>query len=281
MAIKEIRGEEFRRLQLLQLDMLVEFDRVCRENGINWCLGFGSMLGAVRNGGYIPWDDDADICMLREDYEKFKKVAGQLDGEVCFFQDHSTDPEYRWGYGKLRRTGTSFVRVGQEHIKCKTGVFVDVFPFDDVPRSVPGQMLQDFYCFLLRKVLWSEVGRLAEGETPFMRGVYSLLSKIPTDWVFARLGKIQRKSSNLTPNKVRILTFRGIGKLYRKDHAASDRYGIPKKWIAETEDCTFEGKTLRGMANYDDFLTFTYGDYMTPPPEDQRDPHAPVSSYEF
>ena len=67
------------------------------------------------------------------------------------FQDHDTDPEYRWGYGKLRRTGTTYVRVGQEHLKCKTGVFIDVFPMDDIPHSTIGQMLNDFYCFCLRK----------------------------------------------------------------------------------------------------------------------------------
>ena len=148
--VKEIKGEEFRRMQLLQLDMLVELDRVCREHNINYVIFCGTQLGAVRHKGYIPWDDDADIAMLRENYEKFKSYASELDPEVCFFQDHSTDPYYRWGYGKLRRTGTTFIRVGQEHIKCKTGLFIDVFPLDDIPKSLIGQMVQDFNCFQTR-----------------------------------------------------------------------------------------------------------------------------------
>ena len=80
--------EEFRRLQLVELCILKEFDRVCRENKINYTISCGTLLGAVRHKGFIPWDDDADISMLREDYEKFRKVANQMDPDICFFQDH-------------------------------------------------------------------------------------------------------------------------------------------------------------------------------------------------
>ena len=80
--------------------------------------------------------------MLETDnYEKFKKVSSELNPEICYFQNHETDPEYRWEYGKLRRSNTIFIREGQERIKCKTGIFVDIFPMDDVPKSVIGQML--------------------------------------------------------------------------------------------------------------------------------------------
>ena len=164
---KELTPEQFRKIQLTELDMLVEFDRVCRKHNIKYVLFGGSLLGAVRHKGYIPWDDDADIGMLREDYNKFKKYANEMDAKVCYFQDHDTDSEYRWGYGKLRRTDTVYVRVGQEHLKCKTGIFVDVFPMDDVPKSVIGQIIQDKKVFCLRKVLWSEVAK--KNTKGFMR----------------------------------------------------------------------------------------------------------------
>ena len=122
--IKEIKGEAFRKMQLTELDMLVEFDKVCRKYNINYVLFGGSLLGAVRHQGYIPWDDDADIGMLREDYETFKRHKDEMNPNICFFQDHDTDHEYRWGYGKLRRTGSTYVRVGQEHLKCKTGILL-------------------------------------------------------------------------------------------------------------------------------------------------------------
>ena len=126
-AAKKLTPQEFRTMQLLELDLLIEFDRVCRKHGIKYCITSGTLLGAVRHKGYIPWDDDSDIAMLREEYEKFRAVADEMDASVCYFQDHYNDPEYLWQYGKLRRTGTSFVRAGQEHMKGKTGVFVDIF----------------------------------------------------------------------------------------------------------------------------------------------------------
>ena len=132
--VKEIPPQELRKMQLLQFDMLVEMDRVCRANGIPYTISNGTLLGAIRHKGYIPWDDDADTMMLRQDYEKFKQCADQLNPDICFFQDHSTDPEYRWGYGKLRRTGTEYIRAGQEHMKNKTGLFIDVFPMHGFPE---------------------------------------------------------------------------------------------------------------------------------------------------
>ena len=275
---KIISGEDFRKLQLLELDMLVELDRVCRKNNITYQIWAGTQLGAVRHKGFIPWDDDADVVMLREEYEKFRKVSDQLNPKICFFQDHVNDPEYRWGYGKLRRTGTKYIRLGQEHIKCKTGVFLDVFPLDDVPVSIFGQMLQDFHCFCLRKILWSEVGKYS--EKGFMKIWYSILSKIPTEFAFKQIDWYAKKSKNSTPNKVRTLCYTSIGKLYYK-HPLRERYGMPKEWFRRTRTFEFEGKELIGLQDYDDYLRFSFGDYMELPPVEERVQHAPVSDYDF
>ena len=278
MQQKAIQGDDFRRMQLLQLEMIVEFDRVCRSNGITYQIWAGTQLGAVRHGGYIPWDDDADIAMLREEYEKFRGVADQLNPEICFFQDHDNDPEYRWGYGKLRRTGTKYVRLGQEHIKCKNGVFVDIFPHDDIPLSTIGQMVQDFHCFIIRKIMWAEVGKY--NEKGVIKAIYTLLSKIPVDWAFKQLNWYAKKSKNNSPNRVRTLCYTSIGKLYYK-HPIKERYGMPKEWFLRTKEFEFEGKKLLGLADYDEYLRFSFGDYMKLPPEEKRVQHAPVSDYEF
>lgn len=275
---KVIEGADFRKMQLLQLDMLVELDRVCRNNNITYQIWGGTQLGAVRHHGYIPWDDDADVVMLREEYEKFRAVADQLNPEICFFQDHDNDPEYRWGYGKLRRTGTKYIRLGQEHIKCKTGLFVDILPLDDIPISTIGQMLQDFHCFCVRKILWSEVGKF--NNNVFLRIWYTILSKIPVDIAFKQLDRYIKKSCNKTPNKVRTLCFTSIGKLYYK-HPIEERYGMPKRWFLNTKEFEFEGRKLIGLADYDEYLRFSYGDYMKLPPVEARGQHAPVSDYDF
>ena len=276
--IKHLSPEEFRKMQLLQLDMVSELDRVCRKYDINYTISCGTLLGAVRHKGYIPWDDDADITMLREDYEKFKQHIDELNPEICFFQDHDTDPEYLWQYGKLRRTGTKFVRVGQEHIKCKTGVAIDIFPLDDVPRSVAGQVLQDFDCFILRKILYARVG--VKNSKGFSKLVYWLLCRIPVSYVYKRVDWYAKKSSNSSINRVRLLLFTSFGKLYVKNPIRK-RYGMPKRWFLKRAESEFEGRKFYGIKSYDEFLTWMYRDYMTLPPEEKRVQHAPVSDYEF
>ncbi len=275
---KELSSEQFRKMQLTELDMLVEFDRVCRIHGINYVLFAGSLLGAVRHKGYIPWDDDADIMMLRTDYERFKTVMNDLNPDICFFQDHTTDPEYRWGYGKLRRTGTKYVRVGQEHLKCKTGIFVDVFPYDDIPESTIGQVFQDFYCYCCRKILWSEVGK--EVCTGFKKYWFKLLSLIPTETVFKLLSYYINRSKKESDNRVRILCFTSIGKLYYK-HPIKERYGILKEWFTDRAEYEFEEKKLMGTKDYDAVLKFWYDDYMTLPPVEKREQHSAGSYIDF
>ena len=276
--IKEIKGKDFRKMQLTELDMLVEFDKVCRKYNINYVLFGGSLLGAVRHQGYIPWDDDADIGMLREDYETFKKHKDEMNPNICFFQDHDTDPEYRWEYGKLRRTGSTYIRVGQEHLKCKTGIFVDVFPMDDIPLSIVGQIFQDLHCYCLRKILWSEVAK--ENTVGFWKVWFTLLSKISVDFAFHGYEKYSKKSRNSSLNRVRCLGFPATGMLYKKN-PLSERYGMPKSWFTDRAEYMFEEKKLYSSKDYDTVLKYIYGDYMKLPPEDQREPHSPCSEIVF
>ena len=118
---KEYEPEILQKLHTLQLEMLSDLQKICEKYNLEYFAVFGTALGAVRHKGFIPWDDDSDIAMLREEYEKFRKVAHEMDPSICYFQDHFNDPEYLWQYGKLRRTGTTFVRAGQEHMKGKLG----------------------------------------------------------------------------------------------------------------------------------------------------------------
>ena len=275
---RELTPEEFRHLQLVELELLAEVDRVCRKHNINYVINGGTLLGAVRHKGYIPWDDDADVVMLREDYERFKSVSSDLNPDICFLQDHETDPEYRWGYSKMRRTGTAYVRLGQEHMKYKTGICIDIFPLDDVPISTAGQVIQDAFCYCCRKILWSEVGKYQ--EKGIKRLWVRLLSHISPDTVFGWLKPYVRKSRNDSPNRVRCLLFPSFGKIYIHN-PIKIRYGIPKEWVTERAEFDFEGHRFYGTKDYDGILKYTYGDYMTLPPEDKREPHGPVSYLDF
>ena len=277
-TVKYLTPEEFRRMQILQIDLISEVDRVCRKHDIRYTISCGTLLGAIRHKGYIPWDDDADITMLREDFEKFRKVAHEMNPEIAFYQDHYTDPEYLWEFSKIRRTGTKFIRVGQEHIKCKTGVAIDIFPLDDVPKSVLGQILLDIDCFFLRKILYSRVGKVnSKGIDKLW---YAFLSLFSVDYVYKRVEHYAKKSRNDSPNRVRLLLFPRFGKK-GENHPLKEKYSMPKKWFLERAEYEFEGHQFYGIKEYDAFLRYCYNNYMALPDEAGRIPHAPVSEYEF
>lgn len=116
--------QELKQLQSIELELLIEFNRICRKYNIIYSIDGGTLLGAVRHGGFIPWDDDADVIMVRSEYEKFRSVVKkELRQNKYYFQDMDTTPGYRWGYGKLRRKDSSFVRLNQEHMPYEQGVF--------------------------------------------------------------------------------------------------------------------------------------------------------------
>lgn len=276
-----VSGEDLKRLQDIQLELMSEFDRVCRKHNIMYTITCGTLLGAVRHKGFIPWDNDADIGMLREEYEKFKKVANEMDPSICFFQDHDTDPDYLWGYGKVRRTGTTFVREGQSHIHCKTGVYIDIMPVDDIPNSAIGQQLNDFKWFLLRKILWS---RVAVANSNQLR--WKLISKIPVSIVYKNLARAAKKSKNSSNKPVRVLTLPSGGKersqVYGSGkNAVSLRYGVPKSWHTDLAEYEFEDRKFLGTKDYDAYLTSRYGDYMKLPPEDKQVAKDPAEVWEF
>ena len=132
----QISQEELKKLQGVQIDLICEVDRICKKHKIQYSMVGGTMLGAIRHGGYIPWDDDADIGFLREEYEKFRKICKtELDSSKYYFLDCRDKKGYRWGYGKLRRRDTEFIRLNQEFMPYEQGIFIDIMPFDNVPDS--------------------------------------------------------------------------------------------------------------------------------------------------
>ena len=256
-----------RNVQLTELEMLQEVDRICRKNNIRYVIIAGTLLGAVRHGGFIPWDDDADIGMLREEYEKFRLACERdLDHTRFYFQDHRNTPGYRWGYGKLRRKDTLFLREHQEHMPYEQGIFIDIFPLDQVPENRILRTLKNFECFCVRKILWSEVGKIADKNT-VKRTAYSMLSRLPEESVLHYFDSMVRRAGKHDSSMVRILLF-----------PTPDRqYMYLKKWYTETAEIDFEGQIFSGVAAYDEYLSFKYGDYMRLPPERERKTH-PVTA---
>lgn len=267
--VYKLSSEELRQLQSVLLDMLIELDRICKKHDIRYCIIAGTLLGAVRHKGFIPWDDDLDVAMTRGEYMRFREACkSELDTKRFFFQDDTTDDHYRWGWGRLRRLDSEFVRVGQEHLKMSTGIFLDVFPIDGVPDFPPLRGLFTAYCFLLRKILYAEVGKIG-AKNPFARVVYRALSTIPAKAVFKNLKTLQCYGFNRKTRYARILTF---------PTPKGRPFGYLRKWYLDIDEIEFEGRPFPCVKEYDEYLSYKFGDYMTLPPTDQRHWH-PVSKF--
>ncbi len=263
----QLDADMLRRLQLTELDLLRELDRICRKHGIRYQIIAGTLLGAVRHGGFIPWDDDADVAMLRGEYERFREACRtELDGNLYCFQDNTCAPGYRWGYGKLRRRETLFLREHQEHMPYEQGVFIDVFPLDAVPEGYVARSLVNFECFCVRKILWSPVGARAD-RSAVKRWVYRLLERIPEAAVFRHFERMIRRAGTRKSRWVRILMF----------PTPNRAWGYLRKWYERAEETVFEGCTFPGVRDAEEYLRFKYGDFLELPPEGQRKTH-PVSA---
>ncbi len=262
----QMTADELLKLQEIQMELIAEVQRICKKNQIHFNMVGGTMLGAVRHQGYIPWDDDADIGFLRKEYEKFRKACEtDLDKERFYFQDCRDTKGYRWGYGKLRRKGTEFVRLGQEFMPYEQGIFIDLMPFDNVPDNLFSRKIHFAKCFIYRKIFWSAVGSVNE-QNVIKRFLYKILNKIPEDKLFDSFQRFIDKGEKKRTKQVRILTFptpKGV-------------YGYERKWYTDLAQYSFGTMQLPGARDYDGYLQIKYGDYMTIPPVEKQKVH-PIS----
>lgn len=258
-----ITNEELKKLHEIELELLEEVDRICRKYGIAYSIDGGTLLGAVRHGGFIPWDDDADVIMNRKAYNKFVDVLDEeIDKQRFYFQDLNRTPGYRWGYGKLRRKNTEFIRLNQEYMPYEQGVFLDIFVCDNVPNNYFARCVCNFHSYIYRKLFYSEVGKHTTKGIQYI--VYFLMNLVPENTLKKRYAAYIERRNRKSSKWVKCLTF----------PACNHTFGYKREWYEDTIDISFEGKKFRAARNYEEYLTFLYGNYMKLPPKEKRKIHA-------
>lgn len=266
--MRELENQE---IKVILLNIVKEIDEICRSNEIEYSIAYGTLLGAVRHGGFIPWDDDLDILMRREDYDKFVNYC-RLNKTAFSIKEYSDQKEYNYTYCKVCDNDTVLV---EKYIKtCEMGAYIDVFPIDylsnDYSKSVSLFNKQRFNRSLITASNWKKFYRNKNKSIwrePFRFSFY-LLSKLVN--VKNIIKKVIGYYSN---NKVAKYSANSVDGTWGK------RNVMESNIFEEYCDINFENLTLRGIKKSHEFLTNIYGDYMTLPPVEKRKTHHDFSVY--
>lgn len=250
---------DIRELQLYLNKNLCEIDRIFKEKGFRYFMVSGTMLGAVRHQGFIPWDDDIDIAMPRKDYERLIKESKTILPDYLEFVCAEYDDDYPLPYGKIQDKRTTCIE--KTYRKLDGGVFIDVFPLDGVPSGKTARWWHFRRFLFWRKAIYFMY------RDPYKHG------KGPNSWLpllwqklFTRKFVQQHLKSILTENDYETSE-------YMSEHYNGQTRYMLKKVFGNPTPIVFEGNELMGVERADEYLTIEYGDYMTLPPEEKRHIH--------
>lgn len=265
--------KEVENIQLLQeelLKMLVEIDRVCRILGIKYTLTHGSLLGAVRHKGFIPWDDDIDVAMTRENYEKFLNLAQDILNSEYYVQTYEKDNNYIPNFAKVLNTSIPIVEKDKMHLDVKRGLHVDIFPIDRNYNNI--KRLASIVGIRIVKVIKysSDIIGIIKNSSTKLKLVFKMFC-FPIGWLCGslRLNRIETYIRKMPNNDNRnMVTFADYDPAIFDENKEMP-YDIYENYI----ELLFEGRRFMCISDYDTYLTKHYGKYMELPPVEYRKPH--------
>jgi len=248
-----------RTLQNRLIPLLECIDKVCHNQGLSYYLCAGTMLGAVRHHGFIPWDDDIDICMPRPDYEKLMAACEEWVPKPMEIIGPHNKADYPYPFAKIIDSGTTVIE--RPDFYFVEGIYIDIFPIDGISSSVFQQKWH-----IRRYKFWRHLLFL-RGRDPYKHG------HGPRSWWPLLLHKVfslkwlQNKVSNIMKEYDFNVSSMVI------DHDFNERGIMPKELFGKPKSYVFEGHHFNGVHNSDAYLTILYGDYMTLPPVEKRVQH--------
>lgn len=258
------------KLHKLELDMALEIKRICMMENINYFLIAGTLLGAIRHKGFIPWDDDMDIGMLRQDYEKFINVCPKLLDKKYYIQTMFNDKDYGLTFAKLRLKGTSFVEQFSKNVSKHNEIFLDIFPYDNVPSENLKRKLHSKSIYFKKHLLWSKIGYDANPDSASKKVLYGISNIASKFRSVDSLKKSIQKTLTKYNNSETPFIFTNGSYRYEKET-------LKRSWATDLAELPFETEKFMGAKDYDGFLKHLYNDYMQLPPENQRDKHAVIN----
>jgi len=254
------------------LALLCKIDKICRENGFSYSLAYGTLLGAVRHGGFIPWDDDIDIMMPRSDYLKFVEYCKNNETEFELASNF-TDPDYGYMFAKACDKDTVVIPGNMKW--CKHGIWVDIFCIENLGNDI--------------KTAKKRVGKKRFQNEMLVAWNWRRFEKNPYKSLVYNMAKLAFfLMSRFCSNKSLASSLNKYYDRFAEEKSAymgvvcggfRGREIMPAVLFDEYTDISFENEKFRTIVKYDEYLTDTYGDYMQPPPEDRRVSHHDFKAY--
>ena len=255
-------GNTLRELQLCEFGILKDIRDVCNKHGIHYYLSSGTLLGAVRHQGFIPWDDDVDIEMPYRDYLRFLEIAPEELGSY-YIQNSNTDPHFYFAYTKVRKNNTAMLPDWEANTHSHHGVWVDVFPMAYIGGSVDFRFKQ----LLLRIRTFL---RMHDDEFSNNRKWLIQCSNAPTVMFIKMVRHLPQGFRYKICKTIEKHLFQGKEKANLANVWSSITRRIPTESFEPASELLFEGERFSVPKDYDTYLRIAYGDYMSPPPEGKR-----------
>ena len=256
--------EDLRKIQLAQLDVLKDFKRVCDDHGIRFMLTGGTMLGAVRHKGFIPWDEDIDVAMLRKDYNRFREVAEtDLDPQYQFIDWHNDSKSGKM-FGKIMIKGTHFLEESAKDVDAEDGIFIDVFALDGVADTLKEEKKDARLMYLWKRVILAKKGYMPADAKGLKKSIYLFLRYLWPVSAERTMRSLERLCEKRSEQDSEYIVNHGGAYPYWKER-------VKRSCILNTKLVPFEDTMMPVPEEYDYFLSHTYGDYMKLPDPDKRE----------
>lgn len=246
-------------LQSYIFNILIEFDRICRENGIKYSLEGGSLLGAIKYKGFVPWDDDIDVVMTRDNYDKFMKVAPSIlkkDG-LYTIQNYDLCEQFPLNYAKLCYNQSTICDYDYSHLtKMNHGIFMDIFPIDHVkPKKLR------HHCSIIGALTGARKTKLHVklGGKSIKKVIYKIISLLPMKTINKLLTKTCAKYNSIN-----------TGFSYEVCNSNRKFPPVPSSYYDDLIEVEFNGHMFYAFRNYDEFLKTRFGNnYMNELPKEE------------
>lgn len=263
-------------LHTVLLDAMKDIDRICRENGLRYYLHAGTLLGAVNYGGFIPWDDDVDISMMREDYDRFMEIVARDYGDRYFVQTYETDAKHTNNRGVLRILGTEVRHEHGDMEGTRREVAVDIVPLYPVPNSKLLRKIQQARIWVLDMAVQIKQGYVIPHH-PLMK-LIGLLAKRDRVKLGRSMDRAMKMSKNNKSRDVGILCY-----THRNPYMGRSGYDNeiwPRRWYEAPREIQFEDRSFMTISEPEAYFNWQYGPrWAEPYPEEKRISKHDVACY--